>query len=286
MTNNDKRQKTFNKIVTLAGVGLFTGEKTEIELCPASADSGLCFQRVDLDNKPSVMATLESVKETPLCTLIGNELATIQTVEHLLSALSAFQIDNALIRVKGPEIPVADGSAKAFVELIEKAGVTNLEKTKNVFKLTKPICWSNKEVHIIAFPSDEYRVSYTLHYPNSSFLRSQYFSFSVTPEEYKNEIAPSRTFSIYEEIEPLLQKRLIKGGGLDNAVIIKDEKIMNPEGTRFPEEMARHKILDLIGDLSLMGVFFIGHVVAIRSGHSSNIAFAKNLMKMVQGEAL
>ena len=132
---------------------------------------------------------------------------------------------------------------------------------------------------MVAIPADEFKISYTLHYPNSTYLYAQYVSFTINSENFCKEIAPSRTFSIYEEIEPLLEKGLIKGGGLDNAVIIKDDKILNPEGIRYSNEMARHKVLDLIGDLSLIGKRFNAHIIAIRSGHFANISFAKILEK-------
>jgi UDP-3-O-[3-hydroxymyristoyl] N-acetylglucosamine deacetylase len=278
------KQKTLKKSVSLEGIGLFTGQQTAIELCPVNENSGITFQRVDLTDQPLIPASLESVKGTSRCTLIGNNKVTIQTVEHLLSALGAYQIDNLLIKVKGPEIPAIDGSSDGFVELIEKAGVAPINSNKEIHSIKSPFFWSEKEVYIIALPADEYRISYTLHYPHSSFLRAQYFSCPITSQKYKKEIAPSRTFSLYEEIEPLLQKSLIKGGGLNNAVIIKEEKIMNPEGVRFPEEMARHKVLDLIGDLSLIGIPFLAHIVAIRSGHYSNISFAKKFLEHITKE--
>ena len=135
-----------------------------------------------------------------------------------------------------------------------------------------------------SLPSDEYQISYTLHYPHSQFLRSQYFSFRVDPDEYAQEIASCRTFSLYEEVAPMLEKGLLRGGGLDNGVVIKDDHVLNPEGVRFFNEMVRHKILDLIGDLSLMGIRFKAHIVAIRSGHFSNVSFAKVLKEQLMKE--
>lgn len=189
-------------------------------------------------------------------------------------------VDNAIIEVQGPEIVAADGSAKLFVELIIAAGLEEQSGARKIIKIEEPIYWSENEVHLIALPADEFRLSYTLHYPQSPLLKSQFYTFSLSPERFVEEIAPCRTFSLYEEIAPFIEKGMIKGGGLENALLIKGDQIMNPEGARFPDEMVRHKILDLIGDLSLLGAPILGHIISVRSGHSSNIAFAKTIASM------
>jgi UDP-3-O-[3-hydroxymyristoyl] N-acetylglucosamine deacetylase len=229
-------------------------------------------------------ARLEYVQATPRCTVLGNGTISIQTVEHLLSALRAFEIDNVLIEISGPEVPIFDGSALPFVEMIEKAGIRELEKEKKTVKVQTPLFWSQGDIHLIAVPSDHFRISYTLHYPHSSAIGTQYYSFALSQECFKNEIAPSRTFSVYEEIAPMIEKGLVKGGSLTNAVIIKDNAIVNSEGLRFSDEMVRHKVLDLIGDLSLVPVWFYAHIIAVRSGHSSNNAFAKELYDEIKRE--
>ncbi len=274
-------QKTLKKSTSITGVGLFTGEKVEVVLLPAPEDTGIVFQREDLPLKPKLPACLSFVKETPRCTRLGSNGTSVQTVEHLLSALSAYQIDNLLIQINGPELPACDGSARAFVELIEEAGIQFQNKKRNCFVLEKPVYWSYQQTHLIALPSSEYRISYTMHYPHSLFLKSQYYSFCVNWNAYKQEIAPSRTFSLYEEIEPMLKSGLLKGGGLDNGVVIKGNVVMNPDGVRFHDEMVRHKILDLVGDLSLIGIPFRAHIIAIRSGHFSNVAFARELKNYI-----
>jgi UDP-3-O-[3-hydroxymyristoyl] N-acetylglucosamine deacetylase len=275
------KQKTLKKETSLSGVGLFTGEKVNLTLKPAPINSGIVFQRIDLPDRPKFFANLDFVKETPRCTIIGNEKVSILTVEHLLSALSAYEIDNLLIEIDGSEIPVGDGSSQIFVDLIENGQIEEQSAYKKIIKIKKAMYWSKGDVHIVALPSDSYRISYLLHYPHSDLLKSQYYTAIIDRETYKESIAPCRTFSIYEEIEPLLKKGFIKGGGLNNAVIIKDNKILNPDGIRFPEEMARHKILDLVGDLSLIGGKIYGHIIAIRSGHFSNISFAKMVLKSI-----
>ncbi len=284
LANERAKQRTLKRSASVSGVGVFTGEKATLRLCPAEADTGIIFQRMDLPHKPFLPAALEHVQGTPRCTMIGIQGALIQTVEHLLSALKAYHIDNALIEITGPEVPILDGSAAGFVEMIEKAGVTVLNEERTRGRLETPVYWTQKDTHLIALPSDEYRVSYTLHYPHSDFIGSQYYSFVVDEEGFKQEIAPSRTFSLYEDVAPLIEKGLLKGGSLDAGVLIKDNAVANPEGLRFKDEPVRHKILDLIGDLSLNAVSFSAHIIAIRSGHTSNIAFAKELAKHIKME--
>lgn len=280
MTEKFFRQKTLKKEISLQGIGLFTGSDVVLTLKPASENHGIIFHRTDLEDEVKIPAKLDFVKETPRCTILGSESASIWTVEHLLSALHAYGIDNLDIYVNGPEVPVCDGSAKYFAEMIEKSGLVELDGHKKIIRFSEPLYWSESEILIVALPSDEYRVTYLLHYPQIEILKSQYFSLCIDNISYKNEIAPCRTFSVYEEIEPLLKKGFIKGGGLNNAVIIKENKIFNPDGLRFAEEMARHKILDLIGDFSLLGAKIFGHIIAIRSGHYSNISFAKKIEKI------
>lgn len=279
-----RKQKTLKQSVSISGIGLFTAENATLTLHPLEANSGIHFLRSDLNGKPQIPADLDHVVSTPRCTILGNELFTIHTVEHLLSALKGMQIDNVLVELTGPEIPIMDGSAEPFVELIQKGGVQELDAERQVFQLAKPVSWSQGDVHLVAIPSSEMRVSYTLHFPKSAILRSQYLSAEITPSFFAADIAPCRTFCLYEEIAPFIENGLIKGGGLDNAVIIKNDVVINPDGIRFPDEMVRHKVLDLIGDLSLVPVDFIAHIIAIRSGHASNVAFAGALHNHIKME--
>lgn len=274
---NSYKQRTIQQEVGMEGISLFTGKVVSMKLKPLGENKGMVFRRKDLSGEPEIIANLSSVKRTPRCTILGNNRFDILTVEHLLSALYAFDIDNVLIELDGEEIPACDGSSNIFVGLIEKAQIKEQRAEKKIGKIKKPIFWVKDQIHIIALPSENYKISYLLNYPSSEILKAQYYTFVVDALSYKKEIAPARTFSLYEEIEPLLKKGLIKGGGLNNAVIIKKDKILNPDGIRFVDEMARHKILDLIGDLSLIGKKLFGHIIAIRSGHFSNISFAKKI---------
>lgn len=279
MDESAAKQKTILREASISGAGLFTGERASLKICPAPPNTGIVFQRIDLPGKPELPATLSYVREAPRCTRLASEKASIHMVEHLLSALHAMGIDNAKIELDGPEIPSGDGSALLFVDLLEKAGLKTQDSLKKSLKLSQPVYWSEGDIHLVALPAEEFRLSYTIYYPHSPLLRSQYFSLSLNPESFKSEIASCRTFSLYEEILPFIEKGLIKGGGLENALVIKGDQILNPGGARFSDEMVRHKILDLIGDLSLLGAVLRAHVIAIRSGHASHIAFAKILSK-------
>lgn len=272
-------QKTLLREAALSGMGLFTGEKVKLRILPVPAGTGILFRRTDLPGSPEIPARLENVREAPRCTRLATEKASVLMVEHLLSALYSYGVDNAAIEIEGPEIPAGDGSARVFVDLIEQSGLKSLEFPKASIRVSQPLYWSEGDVHLIALPCPDFRLSYTMHYPQSPLLRSQYYAFSMNSDRYKSEIAPCRTFSLYEEIVPLIEKGLIKGGGLENALVIKGGEILNPEGARFPDEMVRHKVLDLIGDLSLVGAPLCAHIIAVRSGHSSNVAFAKTLAK-------
>lgn len=251
---------------------------------PAEEDAGLIFVRSDLSGSPEIPAHLDQVVSTPRCTILGNGKATIHTVEHILAALHGLGIDNAKLVLDGPEVPILDGSAAPFIDAILDAGIESQEKPREVYALKKPLSWSKGDVHLIALPADQFRISYTLHYPKSTLLRSQFHSSEVGPQSFTHEIASSRTFCLYEEIAPLIEQGMIKGGGLENAVIIKEDRVVNEEGVRFEDEMVRHKVLDLIGDFSLIPFGVTAHIVAIRSGHASNIAFAKELAKQIKME--
>jgi UDP-3-O-[3-hydroxymyristoyl] N-acetylglucosamine deacetylase len=267
--------------VVFSGRGLFSGREATLHVMPAPTDSGIVFHRTDLPHAPPIPATIAHVQEGLRCTVLGLEGTSVQTVEHLLAALAGLGIRNAKIEISGPEVPIFDGSSLPFVEKFQAAGLEPIEE-KNVARLAEPLFWSKGDLHLVALPSDEYRISYTLHYPNSPYLRSQYFSLPIQRDTFITELAPCRTFSLYEEIAPLIEKGVLKGGGLENGVVIKDNAVLNPEGVRFPDEMVRHKMVDLVGDLSLVGFPFLAHIIAIRCGHSANHAFAQQLVNQLR----
>lgn len=272
-------QRTLKHQVSYSGIGIHTGKEVTLNFCPAKAHSGIVFQRVDLPGQPTVSATVENVVDTSRSTKIGNAQCSVQTVEHVLAALNAYQVDNVCVQVSEGEPPIGDGSSQTFVELIEKAEVVELKEKINVLTLEKPVHFSHGQTHLVALPSDTFQISYTLHYPDTPLIKSQYLSLEITSTSFKEKIASCRTFALYEEINYLIEHGLIKGGSLENAVVIKDDVVLSKDGLRFPDEMVRHKILDLLGDLSLVGRPFLAHIIAIRSGHSANVALGRELIK-------
>lgn len=282
----DRQQRTLQKAVSFSGIGLHTAQQVHMRFCPAKAGAGIVFKRVDLPQKPLIHARIDRVCQTERSTTLGENGVKIHTVEHVLAALHAFQIDNLLIEVDAMEPPIGNGSSDVFVEMIEEAGVEEQEERVSVQRLKTPVHFSDRDIHIVALPSDEYRISYTLSHGNHPVLGSQFFSTPITAATFKEELAPCRTFCLYEEISALMDLGLIKGGSLDNAVVIKQDAVISKGGLFFPNEMVRHKILDVVGDLSLMGKPFLAHIIAIKAGHASNVAFAKCLHESLQNERL
>lgn len=276
-----RKQRTLNREVSYSGIGIHTGKEVSLRLCPAPEHTGIVFQRIDLPGRPIVPASVEYVQDTSRSTTLGIGDVRIHTVEHILAAVHAFGIDNLCIQITEAEPPIGDGSSAVFVEIIENAGIREQAAETSIASLKKPIHISHGGTHLIALPSDEYRISYTLHYPSTPVIRSQYLSIEINEENFKKEISVCRTFALYDEIKVLMERGLIRGGSLENAVVIKDDVIFSKEGLRFSDEMVRHKILDLIGDLSLVGLHFVAHIIAIRSGHATNVALGKELLAHV-----
>lgn len=280
-----RKQRTLRDHASYSGIGIHTGKDVGIRFCPAKEGTGIIFKRVDLPGQPLIPASVEYVQDTSRSTTIGINGVRIHTVEHVLSAIKAYNIDNLIIEISNIEPPVGNGSADVFVDMIENVGVLEQVQTVPVLRVQKPIYWSENDIHLVALPYPGYRISYTLSYPESTtILRAQYHSLIVNEDNFKKEIAPCRTFSLYKEISYLIDKGLIKGGSLDNAVVIKEDAVLSKGGLFFPDEMARHKILDLIGDLSLIGIDFHAHIIAVRSGHASNFALAKLLLTHLKTE--
>lgn len=276
-----RKQRTLSKAVSFSGIGIHTGEKVSLTFCPAKEGSGIVFKRIDLTGHPKIPATIEYVKDTARSTTIGINDIRIHTVEHVLAAIRAYGIDNLEIEISSIEPPIGNGSSDVFVTMIEEAGIVEQQDAKPIAKLKSPVFWSEGDIHLVALPHPTYRISYTLNYPETPALRAQYHSLDITPESFKKEISPCRTFSLYQEVAALMDRNLIKGGSLDNAVIIKDEVVFSKGGLFFSNEMARHKILDLVGDLFLVGLEFQAHIISICSGHASNVAFAKKIYEHI-----
>jgi UDP-3-O-[3-hydroxymyristoyl] N-acetylglucosamine deacetylase / 3-hydroxyacyl-[acyl-carrier-protein] dehydratase len=281
-------QHTLAKPATIEGTSLHTGNPTKLTMCPAPVNYGIKFRRMDLEDKPFIPADVDKVLLVERNTTISEGGVKVHTVEHVISALTGMGVDNALIEMDSNEPPIGDGSALPYVECIKQAGIEKQDEPRRVFEVRETIHFESKGGSIITIvPDKKFRVSCTQIGPNGRM--TQFHTVEVTPETYEKEIAPARTFCYYEDVQPLLEKGLIKGGSLENAVVIKGESIMSKESLRFPNEFARHKILDIIGDLMLSGKRFTGHVIAVRPGHSVNTEMAKKvkaeyngMLKMVQ----
>ena len=263
---------------TLEGTSLHTGEKVTLNLKPAPEGHGFKFRRVDLPDKPFIDADVSKVQTVERATTLAEGSVRVHTVEHVLSALVGMGIDNALIEMDANEPPIGDGSSAPYVELIKKAGIQKQSVPRQTWEIREPIYLEVGDGSLITIvPSKEFRVSVTNVGKDGRFV--QYFSTVVNSEIYEKEIAPARTFTFYEDIKPLLDKGLIKGGSLENAVVVRGDEIMSKEPMRFDNEFARHKALDLIGDLMLSGKKFNGHVIAVKPGHGPNTEAAKALQK-------
>ncbi|MEL7431680.1 MAG: UDP-3-O-acyl-N-acetylglucosamine deacetylase [Chlamydiota bacterium] len=274
-------QCTIANRVSVSGTGLFTGSPVHLQLRPASPGKGIFFRRKDCPKSPIIEAHLANVSSTFRSTCLEHEGIDVLMVEHLLSALSAFGIDNVEVVLDNKELPCGDGSARIFTELLEKAGKTKQSAPRKIYAPQDPIYWSEGETQVIALPSDRMQVSYLLHYPNVSLLDGQYHTFMAEEDSYCKEIAPARTFALDEEVRALIAKGYFQEASLQNGILIRGSQIVNPEGLRFPNEMARHKILDLLGDLMLLGRVK-AHIIGIRSGHKAHVAFARKLQESME----
>ena len=271
-------QHTLASSASLAGTSLHTGESVTLTLHPAPVGHGWKFKRSDLPDQPIIDAHCSHVKTVERATTLCEGAVKLHTVEHVLSALSGMGVDNALIEMDANEPPIGDGSARLFVELIKKAGTVAQDAPRTYFAITEPIHLETKNGSVLTIvPDDKFRVSCTNVGPDGRF--TQFYSTEITPAIYEKEIAPARTFVYYEDVKPLLDKGLIKGGSLENAVVVKGDAIMSKEPVRFKEEFARHKILDIVGDLALFGRRIKGHVIAVKPGHGPNTEMARLLTK-------
>jgi UDP-3-O-[3-hydroxymyristoyl] N-acetylglucosamine deacetylase / 3-hydroxyacyl-[acyl-carrier-protein] dehydratase len=272
-------QHTLAKAAPLSGTSLHTGARVSLKIQPAPADSGIKFKRKDLQDEPTIDATIANVKTVERATTIGEGSMRVHTVEHVLSALSALGVDNAVIEMDANEPPIGDGSALPYVEAIKKAGVAAQEAPRRAFQVREPISIETKNGSLLVIlPDEEFRISCTQAGPEGRF--TQFMSTAITPAIYEKEIAPARTFVYYEDVQPLMEKNLIKGGSLENAIVVRGESVLSKEPLRFPDEFVRHKILDIIGDLALFGRALRGHVVAVRPGHGINTDLARALAKV------
>ena len=300
-----RKQQTISRPVSCTGIGLHTGVECTITFKPAPENYGIRFIRTDIKNSPEIKADIDHVVDISRGTTIEEKKARIHTVEHALAAVSGLRIDNVLIELTSKEPPVMDGSAKDFVEVLLASGIVGQENERNVLEIRRAVNYTDpyRDIDIHVIPSDRFRVTFMVEYPLPS-LGTQYEAIYNMAEDFAVEVAPARTFCFLSEVEILKENGLIKGGSLDNAVVLIDKLldrseinrlrdlfgieeniitgangILNGRILRFRNEPVRHKTLDLIGDLALLGIPIKGHVTAARAGHASNVEFVKTLKR-------
>lgn len=277
-------QRTLKNVIRATGVGLHTGEKVYLTLRPAPVDTGIVFSRVDLDPVVEIAARSENVSDTTLATTIAGGGERISTIEHLMSALCGLGIDNARVEVSAPELPIMDGSAATFVFLIQSAGVEEQDALKKFLRIRKEVSvtgpkgvsWYDQTATVRPF--EGFKVSHTIVYDNP-VIREQRASVNFSSTSFVKEVSRARTFGLMKEFEHLRERNLIQGGSLDNAVVVDDYRILNDDGLRHEDEFVRHKILDAIGDLYLLGYSIIGEFEGYKSGHAAHHALRQALLE-------
>lgn len=270
-------QRTINKNISISGIGLHSGARINLRLRSADANTGIVFHRTDCEQTVSIKATHENVVDTRLATVIGKHGVTVSTIEHFMAALAAFGIDNLNVDIDGPEVPVLDGSAAPFIREIQQAGVKTLSHSRKFIAIRKPLEIIEGEKRISIIPSRFFRITFDIAFEHKAISVQQH-SMKFTTENFCKDIAPARTFGFLHEVEYLKANGLARGGSLENAVVIDNDGVMNPEGLRFPDEFVRHKILDAFGDFSLIGHPMLGHIRAFKAGHDLNAKMVKTIL--------
>ncbi len=261
-------QQTLNRPASFSGVGLHSGNRVTITFLPAPPNSGIRFRRVDLEDKPEIEARVEHVVENNRSTTLAKGNTRVHTVEHVLAAFAGYGVDNAVVELDANEPPIGDGSSREFCKLIQSAGIVPQSERREPYKVLQPVELQMGETEMALFPDEGFKISCTSSDKQGRF--TQFFSIELTSKSWEKELADARTFCFYEEIEYLIQNGLIRGGSLENAVVIRDDAVLTTEPLRYPEEFVRHKILDIIGDLSLLGRPLQGHLIAVKPSHAAN----------------
>ncbi|MFZ0450478.1 MAG: UDP-3-O-acyl-N-acetylglucosamine deacetylase [Desulfatiglandaceae bacterium] len=274
----DYRQRTLRNQVECTGIGLHSGEKTNMIIRPAASNTGIRFVRSDLPGRPKIKAQFDQVVDTMLATTLGHNGCRVSTVEHLMAAFYGLGIDNAVVEVDGPEVPIMDGSSAPFVFLIKSAGIREQNSPKKFIVIKKRFELKDGNRSVCLKPSKELKITYLIDFPHP-MLRKQEYVLHFSGREFVREISRARTFGFLKDIQMMKENGLAQGGSLDNAIVLDDFKILNADGLRFRDEFVRHKILDFIGDLSLIGSPVIGHFVIKKSGHFLNHQMLNNLIK-------
>ena len=271
-------QRTVQSEIGCTGIGLHTGRKVAIIIKPLPPNSGIRFWRSDLVDCPHIAACLENVVDTRLATTIGRNGHIVSTVEHLMSAFAGMGIDNALVELDGPEIPIMDGSAGPFMYLLRNVGISLQDEVKKFFLIKKPFSLKSGDKNISVYPSRELKITYIIDFDHP-LLSEQTYVLRFSGAAFMKEISRARTFGFLKDVETLKNSGFAQGGSLNNAIVLDDFRVLNSDGLRYRDEFVRHKILDLIGDLHLLGMPIIGHFVINKSGHTLNHVFLTELRK-------
>ncbi|MFH1293503.1 MAG: UDP-3-O-acyl-N-acetylglucosamine deacetylase [Pseudomonadota bacterium] len=274
----DYKQRTLMHEVGCTGIGLHTGGKVKIKIRPAPANSGIKFVRTDLKGRPEVEVRFDNVFDTTLATTIGTNGCKVSTIEHLMAAFFGLGIDNAVVELDGPEVPIMDGSAAPFVFLIKSGDVREQKSPKQFIVITKPFKVDDGNRSVCIYPSKELKITYMIDFQHP-LLRNQEYELTFSGRDFVREISTARTFGFMKDVETLKKNGFARGGSLDNAVVIDDFRIINEDGLRFDDEFVRHKILDFIGDISIVGSPIIGHFIVKKSGHFLNQHMLRKLME-------
>jgi UDP-3-O-[3-hydroxymyristoyl] N-acetylglucosamine deacetylase/3-hydroxyacyl-[acyl-carrier-protein] dehydratase len=274
------QQQTLRESASLSGIGLHSGNRVNLTFWPAPPNTGIRFRRTDLEGKPEIEARIENVVDTNRSTTLAKGNVKVHTVEHVLATFAGFGIDNAIIELDANEPPVGDGSAQPYCKMVRAAGIVTQNEQREIYRVTQPCEINLGETTMSVFPNERLKVSCTSSDKDGRF--TQFFSVEVSPETWEIELSPARTFCFFEEIEFLIKNGLIKGGSLENAVVIRDDAVLTTEPLRFADEFVRHKILDILGDLSLLGRPLCGHIVAIKPSHTANCALTRQLAAQIR----
>lgn len=274
------QQQTLREAASFAGIGLHSGNRVNMRLLPASPNAGIRFRRFDLEGQPEIEARLENVADTTRSTTLGKGNVKIHTVEHLLAAFAGLGVDNVTVELDAGEPPIADGSAWEYCRVVESVGLAPQGEPRESCTLSQPIEFQAGDTFMSVFPHDRLKVSCTS--ADKQGRHTQFYSVELSPETWRRELAAARTFCFFEEIEYLIKNDLIRGGSLENAVVIRDDAVLTTEPLRYPDEFVRHKILDLLGDLALLGRPLLGHVVAIKPSHAANCELARQISRQMR----
>jgi len=274
------QQQTINRPTSYSGVGLHSGNRVNMTFLPAAPGAGLRFRRVDLEGKPEIEARIENVVETTRSTTLGKGSAKIHTVEHVLATFAGYGIDNAIIELDANEPPIADGSAREYCRMIDSAGIVPQPERRDPYTVTEPIELQMGETEMVLFPDERFKMTCTSADKAGRF--TQLFSLEVSPKSWERDLAHARTFCFFEEIEYLIKNGLIKGGSLENAVVVRDDAVLTTEPLRYSNEFVRHKMLDILGDLALIGRPLCGHLIAVKPSHSANCELARLITAQIR----